>query len=380
MPASVDSEPVFSARCVEIGMDAALLAALIASGIDTMGKFAFASSYMPGQDETPLIAMLEEAGGQVPTLFQKSVCRRLAFESHALVIEDTKFRLEKPVDALPRKMALAERASRYRAQAARLVGISLVGENDPSHQLLDLVAQQAEENLVKFIPLSHCTRRDAEITNVKTDSSLRTDANGHLIISKEPTKQFTSISTDLLVMQAMTRRALAYDQLGLVCFEVGSRWIRHLFQALNRDAPAGYSNPDIGTLIGADQFFWVRAAEITREGIAPPPTGATPLEKAFEALIADPFVNIMLMPKPSRAPAMAPKAPAGAPRPGGPASTTPKPKPKAKAGKKGTCYKYNGPLGCTYAAAGARCRNGFHLCKTCQGPHTKGECPDKKAT
>jgi hypothetical protein len=67
------------------------------------------------------------------------------FEAHALVMADLKTQVEKTDDQMPRKVPAPERNARYEAQQRRLNGVSLSGELEPSHSLIDSVLQQAED-------------------------------------------------------------------------------------------------------------------------------------------------------------------------------------------------------------------------------------------
>lgn len=73
---------------------------------------------------------------------------------------DLRSRIEQWEGDPSRKLAQAERSSRYADQVARLTGLDLAGELEPSHALVDLVFQMVEENQMKYIRWEQCAKRD----------------------------------------------------------------------------------------------------------------------------------------------------------------------------------------------------------------------------
>ena len=68
-----ESEPVFEARCLRVGIDVADVAKLKAAQITSLAKVAFCSSYTPGSgDDTELIEVLKQAIGGEPSLGTKA--------------------------------------------------------------------------------------------------------------------------------------------------------------------------------------------------------------------------------------------------------------------------------------------------------------------
>ena len=73
--------------------------------------------------------------------------RRLFFESYSMTAADMRQRTERRDDDPPRRLAAAERASRYDAQVARLSpALTLTGELEPSYALVDLVQDMFDNN------------------------------------------------------------------------------------------------------------------------------------------------------------------------------------------------------------------------------------------
>ena len=60
-----------------------------------------------------------------------------------------------------------EREARRAALAARLPGLRLVGEMDVSHALVDLCSTMRDDDVVRYVPLNKCTKRDQEVLGIK---------------------------------------------------------------------------------------------------------------------------------------------------------------------------------------------------------------------
>ena len=88
--------------------------------------------------------------------------------------------------------------------------------------------------------------------------------------------QQCQVGTELDVMEAMTRRSLVFDVVGLINSEVFQKWIQHLFQIMRQPAPPGFKQPNITQLMRADRQAFVRMQELTRDGIKPPPHKSAP--------------------------------------------------------------------------------------------------------
>lgn len=109
----LDSNAVFKARAVEIGLGGPTLKRLDELEWNAYGKLAFASNYRPGQtDEGPLITLAEQVTQQSPPPPQQlPLIRRLVSESCAQAAADLKLRAERKEEDAPRKLAQAERAA-----------------------------------------------------------------------------------------------------------------------------------------------------------------------------------------------------------------------------------------------------------------------------
>jgi len=161
MSTTLDSVNVFTARALSFGMVQASVDALITAGADTLSKLACSSTYQQGgPDDSALILVLQTALGHAPSLTDAACLRRLFWEASTLTLAEMRVRLERPEDAPPRRLPQAERCARYDSQCVRLAGLCLTGERECSHALVDAVFQMKEDEVVRYLPASACTKRE----------------------------------------------------------------------------------------------------------------------------------------------------------------------------------------------------------------------------
>ena len=83
--------------------------------INTIAKYAFSSSYVPGmQDEAPFTTAVQTALGRAPTVGELASLRRWFHECYALTASELKAHAERVEDAPVRKLAQPERGRSFR--------------------------------------------------------------------------------------------------------------------------------------------------------------------------------------------------------------------------------------------------------------------------
>ena len=185
-----DSEPNFKSRCATNQLDDAVVAALCGSGINTIAKFAFSSSFVPGmQDETPFKTAMGNAIGRGPTVGEFAVLRKLLHECYAMTAAELKSSVERVEDQPVKRLAQPERADRLRRQQARLPGLRIVGKLEPSDRLVDRFAHIYEENRLVYVELSQCTSKEQEVLNIsqKEDRHMVVDSSGGVKLREKET-------------------------------------------------------------------------------------------------------------------------------------------------------------------------------------------------
>ena len=183
---ALDSKAAFAQRAAQFEIPIHEIEALAAGGTDTFAKFAFSSQYQPGSnDETPLLQFLEDALGERPAGELLARYRRLFFESHALCLQDLRQKVERTEHSEAKVLPLAEKVERINQVKAKLSGLLITQQLEPSHQLVDKAVQQWEENRLKYLELSSCTSREQEILAEKSSPSITFDASGNIKVTRK---------------------------------------------------------------------------------------------------------------------------------------------------------------------------------------------------
>ena len=191
-----------------------------------MAKFAWVSGLPPGSKEADddFVTYIKSLHDPPPSVGALSSLRRLWVESHTLWLADMKHQVERSADSAPRKLPQPERGARQEEQRRRLPGVDITGSMEPSNALVDLIAQMREENVLKYVELSSCTSRQQELQLVRKDNFMKVSSSGQLVAVTPEVEVKADTSTDLKIRSAMTRRALAFDQFGIVAFSSMEKW------------------------------------------------------------------------------------------------------------------------------------------------------------
>ena len=268
--AITESKANFASRATALGLDEAVLAKFVSSGIDCMSKYAFLSSFVPGNtDEKPFTDAVVKVLGRDPSIAELSVLRRLLHESYNLTVSELQVQVERTDDSAPRKLAAPDRADRLQRQQLRLSGLNIHGPMLPGHAVIDKCVQMYEDNVLHYLSPQQCPCRDDEVKFKKDrdDKMLSVDGAGHVSLRSQPAEVDADVSSDLLLKLALTRRGLALDQAGVITFSEHERWVEALFVARFRDPPDSYARVTLQQLMHADRQLFVEAADRTRQGI-----------------------------------------------------------------------------------------------------------------
>jgi hypothetical protein len=266
---------------------------------------------------------------------------------------------------------------------------------EPSHRLVDSVAQQLENSRLQYVHWSQCTSREQEVQGIKTHSVddkivMETDKSGVLKAKSADADQKADTSSDLLLTHALMRRALAFEVAGLARFETMEKLHSKLIREYMAPPLEGFKRVSLVQVERADRYAFNRMAELTAGSLAPA-GGVFPLATALNTILNEPKFLYMLMPLPGNSKESA-KAEKENPK------ADHKPEPKAKAGKGGKggkgsgqkaeaekkrktvaktkdgkriCFNYQKQKGCADAQDGAECSRGMHVCwmRDCQQAH-----------
>ena len=409
-----ESEATFDQHAKRVGLHDDWIAGLKAIGVNNFGKLAFAVS-QPGQPtpDNVVTQLLNDTGvGRVIAVGDVAVLKRLIFEAQTTVIALIRTQSDPNNDPTQRKIPAAERNARIQEQRVRLAGMTLEGPHEAAFQVYDTVSGMLESDCLRYLPPSKCIPRSMEITAQKPPKELRLDASGSSIkVTEAAVDKECTVSGELDMLEAMTRRALAFDAVGLIDYHVSMRWVQWMFQTLRQPPPPGFSKPNLTQLLRADRQAFVRLQELSRAGIKPTPAGVRPLDNLVTNLPNDHTVTFFLLPTavPQKAAPVEKESKKewnkwsnpnwdrnkvwnktskqqhggtkGYGKNGGKlpqalrgcASMTP-------CGKR-LCFAYNID-GCDKAEPGQACDRGYHLCavKNCHGPHPKSQCNNAKGS
>ena len=248
-----------------------------------------------------LFQHLEDILGTRPTQGDASNYRRLFFESHALALKDLQSRIERSDTAELKILPLAEKVQRLENLKTKFPGIMLSTSMEPSHELIDRVVHQYEENCVKLVELNKCTSREQEIRCERTQPSISFDATGNVKVTKQSSVTECSISGEIKLRAAFTRRSLAYELANIASFEIMEGWTQLLFDRVCQDPPAGYRRISMDQIMEADRKLWVKISERTRSKVTGvDASGVKNVDAALKELSHHPDVQFFMLPLPTR--------------------------------------------------------------------------------
>ena len=211
----VDSEVVFKARCDEIKLSEESYRGLKGKGWSTFGSYAFAISTNPGQvsdddfDSKVSIPILGAANHA-----EAALLRRLLFESYTLTATELRRKADTSEMDGPKKLPVQEIAARFEAVEKKLKPLRIESILEPSHALINSLAQCADDGRLRYIEWAKCTSRAAELNNVKENGSFKiwkADASGTIKQSEPDSSLRCDVASELDVMNALRRRGIAYE-------------------------------------------------------------------------------------------------------------------------------------------------------------------------
>ena len=268
---------------------------------------------------------------------EAALLRRLLFESYTLTATELRRKTDNSEMDGPKKLPVQEIASRFDAIEQKLKPLKVESVMEPSHGLVNSLAQCSDDGRLRYIEWSRCTSRTAELNNIKEQGNLKVwkaDSSGTIKQSDAESSLRCEVATELDVLNALRRRGIAYELAHLMSYEVHETIVSLFFTELQRDPIEGFKKTTLGQLSAADREVHLRLAERTRAGLPMGPAGELPLDKHVEEVLKLPSVMWLLMPKQKLA---APERPIAHPGPKGgnpkAAATAPDKRGQPKGGK-----------------------------------------------
>ena len=296
--------------------------------------------------------------------------------------------------------------ARIANQRERLSGIALEGPLEVAHCVYEMCAGILDSNQLKYIPPGKCITRVQEIISAKPPREFQLDSiSASLKLKDGDSSLECNTTTELEVLQALTRRSLAMDAVGMLDYTCGMRWVNALFSILQQSVAPGFNKVSVVQLLRTDRQAFMRMAEICNKGIQPLSNGVRPLDDAMNGMRNDSMVMFYMLPSQASSSSVSwakhtnkrkqsdksevsnPPEPHHVERP----KSAGKGKGKKSKGSgcnsgkltkclKGCvacrddgerlCFSFNLD-GCSYAKAGEKCMKGWHLCckRGCFLPH-----------
>ncbi len=226
----VESVAAFEQRCDELNPTGDIKVGLRNQGVTCFSLLAFAvGSPQTPPSEAELSAFAQTVYGAVPTIGQLANLKRLYFEATTLVIASLKQTVTNESadqQVSLKKLPIAEKRARAENQATRLGGLSLVGEMEPSHHLVDLANHILETGSIIWIAPSKCSKRDDEIqVAIKERTSSIQIENSVLKVAQATTEVRGDTGSELKLQWCWQRRGVAFDRCGLMSWAVHEKWV-----------------------------------------------------------------------------------------------------------------------------------------------------------
>ena len=177
---------------------------------------------------------------------------------------------------------------------SELGGLLISEENEPSHLLLEKACQINEANSLKYIEPAACTSRSQEVQGSSKTKELGFEG-GALIVKDKDDKLVAPASSEMQFMYAMASRGIAFKFAKLMSYQQHSQWTSFLLQAMQCDAPQGYSKPSLHQVMMCDKAAFTRMAS-SMGSVRQRPDNTCPLGERLLELRSDSMIVLHLAP------------------------------------------------------------------------------------
>ncbi len=179
----------------------------------------------------------------------------------------------------------------------------MTGELNPSNELMDLASGMAELNTVSYIPWERCTSRSQELDRPAGQAHKqlwKPDAQGYLKETKMAPELTTHVGGSHLAIklqEALTRRALALDMIGIMSYEHGHQITQYLMKRFLAEPPTEHhQSPTLEQVRRADTQIWKSLAQSCRLGIKRDVHDRLPLEENVGDALKDFDLALIIQP------------------------------------------------------------------------------------
>ena len=279
----------------EISLARRVSDALKAKGVTTLAQLAFCVG-QPGQvlAQADFDTWSESILANL-TVGEKASLRRLILEAQTMLVASLKDMAEPSESAAPKKVGVAERNARMDQLRTQLAGVSLTGQLEPSHALLDLAVQQWENRCLKYVGPEKCHSREDEVQNAKPITTSLSLEGGKLKITETDGVEDRDIEGSLQVLNALRRRGVAYAFARLISWEKHEAYVASLFKYLTKPAQPGYRKVSLRQILRADKLAFAKMSE-AGEDIRADASGVLPLDQMIASILQDYDLIVALLP------------------------------------------------------------------------------------
>ena len=296
----LESPATFESQAERASLSNPYILALKAHGISTLSKLAYAVTTPGVSPSDAQVTQFPQTirPGVDPTISDSTAVKRLIFESQTLTIANLRATLQSSDDSGAKRIAPPARIA---AQKVRISGMDLSGPLEPSFWLYDTFSNMLDSGELKYVAPNRCLTRQLELTGAKPEKQVKLDdMKSGLVIRDAQPEHTIPLSTDLSLYQAMTRRALAMDLVGLATYSTIMKWNSRMFNMMSQSGAPGFTAPGQTQLLRADRQSFLRLAEMVTTGFKADGFGNLPLDAAFEQLHTDVTVTYHLVPCPQQ--------------------------------------------------------------------------------
>ena len=256
MASLLKSQAAFKERALECGLTDAEYAALVSRGVTTLSGAAYAVS-TPGVNPTEqaLRGLLNPSSPDDVSVGSLAAIRRLVFESQTLAIAEVRLAIEGTDGAKRSELAPAERTSRVAAQKTRLCGYDLTGTMEVAHSCYTYVGTMIDTDSPFYLEPHRFITRAQEIAHERPGKEIILDAS-KLTVRDKATHHKMQIQNELQLSQALARRSLACDLMGVITFRTQENWHKFLLDRLAESPPPGFRRITMEQVLRADRQAW----------------------------------------------------------------------------------------------------------------------------
>ena len=139
--------------------------------------------------------------------------------------------------------------------------VSITGELEPAHCVLDKMCSMFESNGLKYMDLASCISRAFEIQNANVKNKELTLERGSLVVKASDGPQ-SSTDSEIKAHYAFVRRGVAFQFAKLMTYNQHSQWEPFLFEALRREPPPNFNRPSLAQLRQCDKAAFSRLGSV----------------------------------------------------------------------------------------------------------------------